>query len=165
MNYYGKKVFKNLYLTTLAVTLFWVCLYQTSSFGGINPGTYKVNIKAKPIGVTQDTWVFSKNGKFKSEGLGLEKGKWEDTGDDTFKIKVDTKEVKSGIIRLFNTIGLSTSDVSINIEKIEISGTSVGDAIEGNIKSDIRIKVKKPIKTTLNTSGSVSFEGEVEPTP
>ena len=95
----------------------------------------------------------------------MKKGNWEDTGGDTFKIKIDTKEVKSGIAGFFNTIGLNTSDVSISIEKIEISGTSDGDAIEGKIKSDIRVKVKRPVKTSLNTSGSVDFEGEVEPTP
>lgn len=165
MNFYSKKIFKNICVFLQLMMVSWVCLYQTSSFGGINPGTYKVNIKANSIGVTQDTWVFLQNGKFRSEGLGLEKGKWEDTGGNTFKINVDTKEAKSGIVKLFNMIGLNNSDVSVTIEKIEISGTSDGDAIEGKIKSDIRVKVKRPVKTSLNTSGSVDFEGEVEPTP
>ena len=165
VNFYNKKIFKKLYIVAQVAALSCVCLYQTSSFGGINPGTYKVNIKAKSIGVTQDTWVFSKKGKFKSEALGLEKGKWRDTGKNTFKIKVDTKEAKSGIIKLFNMIGLNKSDVSVTIEEIEISGTSDGDAIGGKIKSDIRVIVKRPVKISLNTSGSVDFKGEVEPTP
>ena len=165
MNFYSKRLLRNVHIFSLLIALFLVCLYQTSLFGGINPGTYKVNIKANSIGITQDTWIFLKNGKFKSEGLGLEKAKWEDTGNDTFKIKVDTKEAKSGIVKLFNMIGLNNSDASVTIEKIEISGTSDGDAIEGKIKSDIRVKVKRPVKTSLNTSGSVDFEGEVEPTP
>ena len=102
MNFYNKKIFKKLYIVAQVAALSCVCLYQTSSFGGINPGTYKVNIKAKSIGVTQDTWVFSKKGKFKSTGLGLEKGKWKNTGKNTFNIKVDTKEAKSGLVKLFN---------------------------------------------------------------
>src|SRR3990172_5055504 len=165
MNFCSKKLLRNVHIFSLLIALFLVCLYQTSLLGGINPGTYKVNIKANSIGVTEDTWVFSNNGKFKSEGLGLEKGKWEDTGGNTFKIKVDTKEAKSGIVKLFNMIGLNNSDVSVTIEKIEISGTSDGDAIGGKIKSDIRVIVKRPVKISLNTSGSVDFKGEVEPTP
>ena len=161
MNFCSKKLLRNVHIFSLLIALFLVCLYQTSLFGGINPGTYKVNIKAKSIGVTQDTWVFSKKGKFKSEALGLEKGKWRDTGKNTFKIKVDTKEAKSGIIKLFNMIGLNKSDVSVTIKKIEISGTSDGDAIGGKIKSDIRVIVKRPVKISLNTSGSVAFKGEV----
>jgi len=62
-------------------------------------------------------------------------------------------------------IGLNKSDVSVTIEEIEISGTSDGDAIGGKIKSDIRVIVKRPVKISLNTSGSVDFKGEVEPTP
>ena len=58
-------------------------------------------------------------------------------------------------------IGLNKSDVSVTIEEIEISGTSDGDAIWGKIKSDIRVIVKRPVKISLNTSGSVAFKGEV----
>ena len=165
MNFYNKKIFKKLYIVAQVAALSCVCLYQTSSFGGVNPGTYKVNIKAKSMKVTQDTWVFSKKGKFKSAGLGLDKAKWKNTGKNTFNIKVDTKEAKNGIIKLFNTIGLNKSDVSVTIKKIEISGTSNRDAIKGKITSYIRVIVKRPVKISLNTSGSVAFKGEVAPAP
>ena len=47
-----------------------VGIYQTSLFGEVKPGIYDVTIKANSTESIRDTWVFSKNGTFKSKGLG-----------------------------------------------------------------------------------------------
>jgi hypothetical protein len=60
----------------------------------------------------------------------------------------------------FYLIGLNDSDFSISIKKMTITGTSNGNTIKGDIKTNFRIKIKDPVKTTLNTNGSVSFKGE-----
>ncbi len=133
-----------------------MAMYQTSLFGAVVPGVYKVTIKATPVNNGHDTWTFSSNGKF--EGFGIESER-EDTGNNTFKIKTDRQKILDAIIKNFYLIGLSDSDFSIMIKKLEISGTSSGNTIKGNISTSASLKIKKPVKITHNISGSVSYEG------
>ena len=135
-----------------------MAMYQTSLFGAVVPGVYKVTIKAAPVENGHDTWIFWSNGKFESKGLGIV-SEWEDTGNNTFKIKTDKQVIVDEIIKNFYLIGLSDSDFSIIIKKLGISGTSNGNTIKGNISTRVDLKIKKPVKTTFNTNGSVSFEG------
>lgn len=159
----GRSYLKKCFIFIQVILALWVGIYQTSLFGGIKAGTYNVNIKASPItekhGDAQDTWVFSKDGKFESKGLGI-KSEWEETGDDTFKIKIDKQEIIDAIEKSYKLVGLGKSDVSLSIKKIEFSGTSKENTIKGNIKTDFLIKVKRPVKTTFSTSGGVSFQGK-----
>ena len=149
---------KRCFIVMQVIPLLCMAMYQTSLFGAVVPGVYKVTIKASPVENGHDTWTFSSDGKFVSEGLGIE-SEWEDTGNDTFKIKTDKQEIVDEIIKNFYLIGLSDSDFSIKIKKLEISGTSIGNTIKGNISSRVSLKIKNPVKITHNTSGSVKFEG------
>ena len=134
-----------------------MAMYQTSLFGAVAPSVYKVTIKAAPVENGHDTWIFWSDGKF--EGLGIE-SEWEDTGNNTFKIKTDKQEILNAIIKNFYLIGLSDSDFSLMIKKLEISGTFSGTIIKGNISTSASLKIKKPLKITNKISGSVSFEGK-----
>ncbi len=142
-----------------SVLLVGMYLYQTSLFGGIKPGVYEVNIKASPVGTAEDEWVFSEDGNFSSTGLGLD-GKWEDTQGSGFKIKIDEQQIKDGIGKKLSLINLTASDFSLTMKKIEITGTSRSNSIKGTIKTDLRIKLKRPVKTSFSTGGSVSFQGK-----
>ena len=151
---------KRCFIVMQVIPLLCMAMYQTSLFGAVEPGVYKVTITAAPVNQNgHDTWTFSSDGKFVSEGLGIE-SEWENTGNNTFEIKTDKQEIKDAIIKNFYLIGLSDSDFSIKIKKLEISGTSDGNTIKGNISTSVDLKIKKPVKTTFTTSGSVSFEGE-----
>ncbi len=143
----------------IIVVLLLVGICQTSLFGGIKPGTYDVTIKANSTENIQDIWVFSKNGTFESKGLGV-KSEWEDTNDG-FKVKTDKQEIQDALKKYYKLLGFKTSDISISIKSIGISGTSEGRAIKGNIETDFSIKVKKPIKTTFTTNGKMSFKGSL----
>ena len=136
-----------------------VGIYQTSLFGEVKPGIYNVTIKANSTEIIRDTWVFSKNGTFKSKGLGI-KSEWEDTNDG-FEVKTDKQEIQDALKKYYKLVGFSTSDISISIKNIGISGTSKGSTIKGNIETDFSIKVKKPMKTTFTTSGKMRFNGSL----
>ncbi|WP_169704421.1 hypothetical protein [Candidatus Kuenenia stuttgartiensis] len=151
--------FKSCFRVLPLIPLLCITLCQASLFGAVVPGVYKVTIKADKIKIAEDTWTLSRNGEFTGEVLGI-KSEWEDTGNNTFKIKTDKQEVTDGIMKNFYLLGLNDSDFSINIKKMKITGTSNGNTIKGNIKTNFRIKIKDPVKTTLNTNGSVSFKGE-----
>ena len=88
------------------------------------PGTYNVTIKANSTESIRDTWIFSKNGTFESEGLGV-KSEWEDTNDG-FEVKTDKQEIQETLKKYYKLVGFSTSDISISIKNIGISGTSKG---------------------------------------
>lgn len=134
-------------------------MYQTSLFGGIKPGVYEVNIKASPVGTAKDEWIFSKNGNFSSTGLKPE-GKWEDAQGSGFKIKIDEQQIEDGIKKNLSLINLTNSDFSLTMERVEITGTSEGNSIKGTIETNLRIKLKKPVKTSFSTGGSVNFQGK-----
>ncbi|MBW7943637.1 MAG: hypothetical protein H3C64_14935 [Candidatus Kuenenia stuttgartiensis] len=151
--------FKSCFRVLPLIPLLCLALCQTSLFGAVVPGVYKVTIKADKIKIAEDTWTLSRSGEFTGEALGI-KSEWEDTGNNTFKIKTDKQEVIDGIMKNFYLIGLNDSDFSISIKKMTITGTSNGNTIKGDIKTNFRIKIKDPVKTTLNTNGSVSFKGE-----
>ncbi len=136
-----------------------VGICQTSLLGGVKPGIYNVTIKANSTESIRDTWVFSKNGTFKSKGLGI-KSEWEDTNDG-FEVKTDKQEIQDALKKYYKLVGFSTSDISISIKNIGISGTSKGSKIKGNIETDFSIKVKKPMKTTFTTSGKMRFNGSL----
>ena len=151
---------KRCFIVMQVIPVLCMAMYQTPLFGAVVPGVYKVTIKAAPVNQTgHDTWTFSSDGKFVSEGLNIE-SEWENTGNNTFKIKTDKQEIKDAIIKNFNLIGLSNSDFSISIKNLEISGTSNENTIKGNMSTRVDLKIKKPVKTTFTTSGSVSFQGE-----
>lgn len=154
-----RKNFKRYFTFILAAPVLLMVLQQTSLFGGVKPGTYKVNISADTIEIGEDTWVFSENGNFESEGLNIE-SEWENTGNDTFEIKADKKEISDIITVNLLLIGLLPSDYSLNIKTVDISGTSKGNTIKGKIKINSSIKVKNPIKITFKTNGSADFKGE-----
>ena len=99
------------------------------------------------------------NGKFESKSLGIE-SEWEDTNDG-FEVKTDKQEIQDALKKYYKLVGFSTSDISISIKNIGISGTSQGNTIKGNIETDFSIKVKKPVKTTFTTSGKMSFNGSL----
>ena len=107
----------------------------------------------------RDTWSVPGGGKFCEGGFKLRGGGGR-KGNNTFKIKTDKQEIKDAIIKNFNLIGLSNSDFSISIKNLEISGTSNENTIKGNMSTRVDLKIKKPVKTTFTTSGSVSFQGE-----
>ena len=134
-----------------------VGICQTSLFGGVKPGTYNVTIKVNSTESIRDTWVFSKNGTFESKSLGV-KSEWEDTNDG-FEVKTDNQEIQDALKKYYKLVGFSTSDISISIKNIGISGTSQGNTIKGNIETNFSVKVKKPIKATFTTSGNMSFNG------
>lgn len=149
---------KRCFIVMYVIPVLCMAMYQTPLFGAVAPGVYKVTIKAPPVENGYDTWIFSSDGKFESKGLGIV-SEWEDTGNNTFKIKTDKQEIVDEIIKKFYLIGLSDSDFSIMIKKLEISGTSIGNTIKGNISTRASLKIKKPVKITHNIGGSVSFEG------
>lgn len=155
-----RKSFKRYFTFILAVPVLLMILQQTSLLGGVTPGTYKVNILADTIEIGQDTWVFSENGKFESDGLNIE-SEWENTGKDTFEIKADEKEISDIITVNLLLIGLLPSDYSLNIKTVDISGTSKGNTIKGKIKINSSIKVKNPIMITFKTNGIVDFKGKL----
>ncbi len=150
---------KGLFCSTLMVGIIVAC--QASVFAGVKPGSYDVQIKANPVGVAGDTWIFSKNGRFESKGLGIE-GSWEDTGGNGFEVVITEQEIKGAVEKNLTSLGLSASDFSLTVKEVKISGTSKGNAIKGDMNTSIRISLKKPVKTTLNTSGSVNFQGKVK---
>lgn len=157
MRLYGRSYVKSIFTRVVPVLL--VCLCQTTLFAGISPGTYRVIIKADTIEVGEDTWVFSTDGKFESEGLGIE-SEWDNTGVNSFSIKTDEQEIKDTIEKNFIMIGLNSSDFSILIKKVEISGTAKGDTIKGDIKTNFSIKINSPIKTSFKVNGGTNFQGE-----
>jgi len=124
----SRKSIKRYFTFILTVPALLMVLQQTYLFGGVKPGTYKVNISADTIEIGQDTWVFSENGKFESEGLNIE-SEWENTGNDTFEIKADEQEISDIINVNLLLIGLLPSDYSLNIKTVDISGTSKGNTI------------------------------------
>lgn len=142
------------------VSLLWVFLCHTS-FGGIIPGTYKVNITADEYDLGRDTWVFEENGDFESEGLKI-KSKWRQTGFDTFEIVADEQEITDTIKTYLFLIGLHPSDYSIKIKKVEIAGTYKGYTITGKIIIDSNIKIKNPVSITLKTKGNADFIGNLQ---
>ena len=143
----------------LCILMLLVGIRQTSLFGEVKPGIYNVTIKANSTESIRDTWVFSKNGTFKSKGLGI-KSEWEDINDG-FEVKTDKQEIQDALKKYYKLVGFSTSDISISIKNIGISGTSKGSKIKGNIETDFSIKVKKPMKTTFTTSGKMRFNGSL----
>ena len=166
MKIYGKKYVMNCFVFVQVILFLCMVIYQTSLFGDITPGVYDVIIKVDPIEEMVDTWTFSKNGTFESKSLG--ESTWEeDTSSDTFKINADKSKIKKALEKNFKLLGLKTSDISISIKKLEISGTSetssgpLGNStlIEGKIKTDIQVKIKRPLKTSFTTSGNTNFEG------
>ncbi|MEP9412222.1 MAG: hypothetical protein HRF42_12650 [Candidatus Brocadia sp.] len=155
-----RKTFKRYFTFILAVPILLMVLQQTLLFGGVKPGTYRVNISADTIEIGEDTWVFSENGKFESEGLNIDSD-WGNTGDNAFEIKADKKEISDIINVNLLLIGLLPSDYSLNIKTVDISGTSKGNTIKGKIQINSSIKVKNPIKITFKTNGSADFKGKL----
>src|SRR3990172_8173897 len=151
------KLFKIYSMLFILMLLVGIC--QTSLFGGVKPGTYNVTIKVNSTESIRDTWIFSKNGTFESEGLGI-KSEWEDTNDG-FEVKTDKLEIQETLKKYYKLVGFSTSDISISIKNTGITGTSKGSTIKGNIETDFSIKVKKPMKTTFTTSGKMRFNGSL----
>jgi len=149
------KLFKIYSMLFILMLLVGIC--QTSLFGGVKPGTYNVTIKVNSTESIRDTWIFSKNGTFESEGLGI-KSEWEDTNDG-FEVKTDKLEIQETLKKYYKLVGFSTSDISISIKNTGITGTSKGSTIKGNIETNFSVKVKKPIKATFTTSGNMSFNG------
>ena len=94
---------KRCFIVMQVTSVLCMAMYQTSLFGAVAPGVYKVTIEAAPVENGHDTWTFSSDGKFVSKGLGIE-SEWEDTGNNTFKIKIDKQEILNEIIKdfLFN---------------------------------------------------------------
>ena len=132
--------------------------HQSALYAGVKPGVYEVSINDDPLENIQDTWIFSKDGSFKSERLGI-KSEWEDTGTNTFIIKTDKKEILKAASKNLKLLGLHKSDFIIDIKKINISGTSQGKKIKGTMSTNFRITVKRPVKINFSTSGSVDFQG------
>ena len=159
MRTFGIRYLKNRF-SFLWMSLFLLLIVcQTSLFAGIKPGEYDVEIKADKVELGDDTWVFSNNRKFTSEELGVET-KWKNTGNNKFKIETDKSEIKKAIEKSFKLMGMKSSDFSISISKVEISGTTNGSKIKGDIKLDFRISITKPVKTSFSTRGSMSFKGK-----
>ncbi len=129
-------------------------------FAGVVPGRYEVFINDDPIQKeAKDTWIFSADGGFRSEGLGIE-SEWEDTGTNTFRIKTDKKEIIKAVSKNLKLLGLNKSDFRINIKKINISGIShKNDTITGKMRTDFNITIKRPVKIDFSTSGNVDFQG------
>ncbi len=144
----------------LFVLMLLVGIYQTSLFGEVWYGIYDVTIKVNSTESIRDTWVFSPNRKFESKGLRI-KSEWRNTYNDGFEVKTDKQEIQDALKKYYKLVGFRTSDISISIKNIEISGTTKGNTIKGNIKTNFSIKVKKPIKTTFTTSGKMGFNGSL----
>ncbi|NUO09450.1 MAG: hypothetical protein HUU08_12360 [Candidatus Brocadia sp.] len=158
MKLYGKSLKK--YFTFMqVVAVLWIVLCHTTLFGGVVPGTYKVKISADTIEIGQDTWVFSEDGKFESEGLKIE-SEWENTDSDSFEIKADEGEITSAIQMNLLLIGLNSSDYALTVKTVDISGTSLGDTIKGEIKINSKIKITNPIQITFKTNGTAAFKGK-----
>ena len=131
--------FKRRLVFVWVVPMLLLGVYQTLVLGDVKPGAYKITFDQ--LNNVSDTWIFYANGTFRSEGLGVT-STWRMTGQNTFEVKVPTKTEITGFIRDYARLaGLNSSDVSVRIKTLQITGVDGGATISGDLTIDYDLKI------------------------